>query len=57
MAEEKEKVKEKVLVVEALPTQTFNEYEKDGVRYKMVTTMDALNEILEKVREIHKSVA
>lgn len=57
MTEEKQE-KPRLLVVQQLPTQNIREYEDgEGNKFDLITTDEALTEILEKVREIHKSVA
>ena len=53
-----EKIKKSVLVVSELPTQQVrNAVDKDGNEYDVLTTEEALTEILSLVRQIKKSVA
>jgi hypothetical protein len=63
MAEKKEAVREEVkaevkrdfIVVNELPTQPVkNVIGEDGVQYEILTSNDALKEILESVRELKK---
>lgn len=56
---EKEEKKEetKTLVVKQLPKQEVKSFEgDDGNMYDLMTTDEAIQEILEKVREIHKAI-
>ena len=56
MAKEKE-VDKNLVVVSELPTQELREIVgEDGTVYEVVTAPEAIKEILEKVREIHKAV-
>jgi len=56
MAKEKE-VESKLLIVGELPKQELREITSDdGTVYKLMLPDEAIQEILEKVREIHKAV-
>lgn len=59
MAEEEKKVKkeEKVLVVSQLPTEQIRSVkDESGVEYTLVTTEEALSEILAVVRKLEKGL-
>jgi len=56
MAKGKEQEKD-LVVVNELPTQELKEIVgEDGTVYEVVTAQEALKEILEKVRDIHKAL-
>lgn len=53
----KESDKEKkVMVWSQLPIQPQREHEEGGKLYEFLTSEEALTELLEKIREIHKVV-
>lgn len=54
---EKEKVKERTVVVSELPTQQYNTVEENGEKINLVSFTDALTEIYNDVKEIKKAVS
>ncbi len=46
----------KVEVVAQLPTNPIRQVEAEGIKYELLTTNEALTEILEKVRRIDKAL-
>ncbi len=46
----------KVEVVAQLPTNPIRQVEAEGQKYELLTTNEALTEILEKVRRIDKAL-
>jgi hypothetical protein len=56
---EKEETKEKtLLVMDELPTRPYRDHVDEGTgnEYEIITTQEALTEILSKVRELHKKI-
>jgi predicted transcriptional regulator len=54
MAVEKKEMKEKTVVVKELPVQNVKELvnEEEGTKYTLITTEEALTEILERLARI-----
>ena len=52
----KTEVKVKTLVVTQLPTQNYNKVTEDGVDYNLLTTEQAMTEILDILRQLKKGL-
>lgn len=57
MVEEKKEVAEKEVVVGELPTQQVNRVKgEDGVEYNLITTSEALQKILDMVKDLKREL-
>lgn len=54
---DKEDVVKDIVVVNQLPTEVYREIvDSEGKEYSLITTEEAIKEILIKIREIHKAL-